>query len=528
MKNLLLIGLFLIIPAVLFAENVMTIEDVSGNSRDTINVEVRVENDEEFVGFQFDLPLYEEIAYLENSAELSDRADEHALIARIVDNSILRILCYSFNQTPFEGNDGTILTFSLILGTDPGEYELNLEDAIIANAESENILSDVQNGTLTIISPDIELNPMSLDFGEVALEQLADRSFRIFNNGNEELNVTRIFTTHNDFSVIGDTAFTINSQNNRNVTIRFNAEMKGNYDQNVIVLSNDPDEDTVSVAVSVYAFAVNELDINDAFGRSGHATSFTLDIDNMEPFVGFQFDLVLPNEMEYVEESAELTERSENHSVSAAIIGDNRLRVIAFSPTNTHFTGNEGDVVALTFNLEGRGGWYNINVEDPIIADTSGENIISDFFNGRLEIASPDIWVNPGDVNFGRVSIFDTNRVDLEIGNNGSDTLFFTDFRFGNNVFFAEFEENHLTVNNSVTIPISFHSEDEGDFSDQLTIRTNDPDENPLNIRLTGESFIPNIMILDDIEIPEGGESVGSLSVENYEDFTAFQRIFTF
>jgi len=524
MKNtLLLIGLFAIIPTMLFAENVMISGDVSGNAQDTVIVEVDVENDDEFVGFQFDLPLPEEVTYLEDSAELSDRADQHVMVARIIDDSIFRVLCYSFNQTPFEGNDGTILNFRLILSADPGDYRLSLDNAIIANAESENILTNVQNGTLTIIAPDIEVNPVSLNFGEVALEQHADRSFEIRNDGNEELNVTRIFASHHHFSVMGDTAFTINPQNSRNVSIRFTAEIKGNYNQRVLVVSDDPDEDTMSVALSVYAFAVNELDVNDAFGRSGHTTSLTLDIENMEPFAGFQFDLILPDVMDYAEGSVELTERAQNHAVSAAMVGNNRLRVVAFSPTNASFTGNEGDVVELTFNLEGRGGWYNISLENPIIADTTGENIISDFFNGRLEIASPDIWVNPGNIDFGEVSILDTNRVDLEIGNNGSDTLFFDNFHFNNEAFFAEFDVGYLIINNSFTIPVFFHSDDEDEIIGQLSIITNDPDENPLNIRLSGEAFVPNRMILDDIEVEDAGTASGSLSVENYEEFAAFQ-----
>lgn len=526
MKRIWLLSLFLLFfsQAAVVGQNTMIISDYTGNVNDTITIAVEIENIDEFVGFQFDILVPDAADYLYGSAALTTRANGHALTATLMGTNTLRVISYSLNQLPFWGNNGPVVDFQLVLGSNPGIYVLELNNAIIANAQSQNILTEVQNGSLTLLAPDISANPNSLDFGEVPLTQFQDRSFAILNNGNILLNVTRICTDHTDFVILNDTSCVINPGNSHDVIIRFYANTKGTFNQNAIIESDDPDEAVIQIPLNACAFAVNELDVNDTFGRSGYSTTLTIDIANMEPFVGFQFDLVLPLVMNYVQNSACLTNRAIDHLVAASITSSNVLTVVAYSPTNQNFLGENGDVVELTFYLDGQGGFYSINLQNPIIADSIGCNIISDYFGGQLEIVSPDIWANPTSIDFGLISIFDTNSVDLEIGNNGSDTLLFTDFIISNGVFFADFSGiNYINIDNSVNIPLHFHSDEEGEYQGELTIRSNDPDEDPYSIDLTGATFIPNKMILDDVEVLYGDTANGSLSVENYEPFVAFQ-----
>ena len=521
---LLFSSFFLTWQSAILGQNIMLISDYSGDAYDTITVAVEIENIDEFVGFQFDLPLPDAIDYLEASAALTGRANGHNLAAILLGNNTLRIISYSMNQLPFNGNSGSVVDFQLVLGSNPGYYALELENAIIANAQSQNILTGVQNGNLTILAPNISANPNSLNFGEVPLSQFQDMTFTIYNTGNTILNVTRISTDHDDFVILSDTSYVVNLGNSVDNTIRFYANTKGAFDQNAFVESDDPDEASIQISLNAYAFAVNELDVNDTFGRSGYSTTLTLDICNMERFVGFQFNLLLPSVMNYTQNSVNLTSRATNHVVLASYSSSNTLTVVAYSPTNANFLGTEGDVIELTFNLDGQGGFYNIDLHDPIIADSTGSNIISDYFSGQLEIISPDIWVNPTSFDFGLISILDTNSIDLEIGNNGSDTLFFSEFTFSNEVFFGDFSGiSQIMIGNSINIPLYFHSDEEGSCNGALTIRSNDPNEDPLNINLTGETFIPNKMILNDVEVLYGDTTEGSLAVENYEPFVAFQ-----
>ena len=70
----------------------------------------------------------------------------------------------------------------------------------------------------------------------------------------------------------------------------------------------------------------------------------------MEPFNGFQFDVVLPNNVSYVLNSTELSSRKTDHLISASIVETNKLRIVSYSPSNSNFTGAQGEV--LTFKLK--------------------------------------------------------------------------------------------------------------------------------------------------------------------------------
>ena len=64
----------------------------------------------------------------------------------------------------------------------------------------------------------------------------------------------------------------------------------------------------------------------------------------MESFSGFQFDVTLPNEVSYVENSAVFTSRAVDHSIAANMVNSNTLRFISYSPSNATFSGNDGEV----------------------------------------------------------------------------------------------------------------------------------------------------------------------------------------
>ena len=358
MKKIITIMSILIFGSILFAQNTMSISDVSGNAEDTISVSVHVNNVDEFVAIQTDIQLPTEVDYVENSGTLTARAQDHMLSISLLENNLLRIFAYSLSNSTFIGNTGSILDFEIILGTMPGNYQFELIDPIIGDASSQNILTDFTNGNLTLYTPDINLNEESLNFGEVPLTTYADRSMTISNPGNLPLEISRIYTDNSYFEVLGDTMRIISAGNNSSVTIRFNSIVKGNYQDQLFFLSNDPDESLISIPIHSIAFAVNELHVLNAVGSSGHNSDVSFTINNMEEFVAFQFDIILPDVLSYVENSIALSARSVDHIVTANNVQDGVLRIIAYSPSNTPFIGNDGEVVSFTGLVNGIGGTY--------------------------------------------------------------------------------------------------------------------------------------------------------------------------
>ena len=509
---------------VVFSQNSMIFVNTSGNANDTVTVSVEIENTDSFVGFQFDLPLLEQIDYVSGSTSLSGREADHTLVVSIINENILRVFAYSATQALFTGNEGGVCSFQLTLGTVPGNYDLSPEYVVIGNSEAENILTDVINGTVTLQASDIYLPTTVLDYDRVPLLETSDRSFSIENQGNTSLEVSRVYTSFSDFEVLGDTVFSVISGDSRTVTVRFYSNTKGTYNEQVLIESNDPDEPVQSVSLHVIAYAVNELNLNDMFGRSGYISEMTVDIANMEPFVGFSFDLELPDVLIYQAGSITLTERSADHVVNADILENGNVRVVAYSPTNTPFTGNEGDVAALEFLIDGQGGYYSLNFQNPVIGDSTVENILSDHYGGTLEIASPDIYVSSQSIDFGEVSVFDTAAVDLTIGNFGSDTLIVTQMQFFDPYFFSS-QDLPITLNpgQDMPVPVFFHNPDEGTSNTTLRLRSNDPDEDPTDISLSAWTFIPNIMSVDSSTIVASDTGWISVSIENNEPFVGFQ-----
>jgi|GEM_PF-1542797 len=152
--------LFCLIPLFSYGQNIIILPDVSGFSGDTVEIAIEVENANPFVGFQFDLPLPNSVDYLPNSASLTSRANGHILTAMLLAGDTLRVICYSMNLLPFSGSSGAVMNWRIILAGPPGQYPLDLNNAVLADGNSQNILTAVENGQLYLIGP---IAPESFD-----------------------------------------------------------------------------------------------------------------------------------------------------------------------------------------------------------------------------------------------------------------------------------------------------------------------------------------------------------------------------
>ena len=144
--------LLLTLSKVMFAQNIMIVNDVSGNAADTVSVRIEIQNADPFVGFQFDMILPDQVSYVNGSAKLSDRAvDDHQIATSIVNDSTLRVLAFSINQSRFSGSSGIVCSFEVKLGTIPGDYSLSLVNAIIGDSVGTNVLTEVRDGKVSIL-----------------------------------------------------------------------------------------------------------------------------------------------------------------------------------------------------------------------------------------------------------------------------------------------------------------------------------------------------------------------------------------
>jgi hypothetical protein len=306
--------------------------------------------------------------------------------------------------------------------------------------------------------------------------------------------------------------------------VRFQPSVKGNKSGVLRITSNDPDDTLKIVQTSAHAYAVNEVRVGSTFGRSGYETTLRVRINNMEPFVAFEFTLALPPVMKFVPGSQQLTTRKADHIISADTIAGNKLRVIAFSPTNSIFSDNDGDIAELTFEVDGTGGFYSIPVSGVLIGDSAGINTVSAYYGGTLEIAAPRIQLESNTINFGNVSIFDTALATVQISNIGSDTLKINSFTGGDSTFWIEtIIPFSLSPSASTQLRFRFQNEIKGNYSKRLMILHNDVVANPSYIDITATAFIPNRLQVISTSGEQNTVIPLSFGVSNNEQFVGFQ-----
>lgn len=261
--------LITLIPSLLFSSNEIRIGSVNVDAGATCTIAIAVTNTDEFTAFQTDIPIPEGFSYVAESATLNpERITGHSLSAGMV-GSTLRLIAFSINNTPFPGNTGTLLSFSLKANTIPGNYSLTPQNAYMGNSSSQNILTTNQSGTLTVLSSDISVSPVSVHYGRVALTQNSSQSISISNTGNQNLVISQLAFTDNQFTSTDSEGFTITAGNSKNVSITFTPAQKGTFNKQVVIYSNDPDEPSVSIDLSAIGYTINQLHCGNISCASG-------------------------------------------------------------------------------------------------------------------------------------------------------------------------------------------------------------------------------------------------------------------
>jgi len=129
----------------------MSLDTLSGFENDTVSIHLKITNSDTFVAFQTDIIIPANITFIPNSAALTSRSNGHILSINNIHDNTFRIIAFSISQAAFSGNDGAVLTIQLNLGSSIGNFPIILENAIISNANSQNILTGVSNGLITVI-----------------------------------------------------------------------------------------------------------------------------------------------------------------------------------------------------------------------------------------------------------------------------------------------------------------------------------------------------------------------------------------
>ncbi|MDP4278785.1 MAG: choice-of-anchor D domain-containing protein, partial [Bacteroidota bacterium] len=393
---------------------------------------------------------------------------------------------------------------------------------MLGNSQSKNVLTSSTNGSITVLAPNIKVSTTGIDFGRVPLGTTAEQTVQITNEGNSDLTISSLTFNDAQFSTTEAIPFTISPNGNRNITVVHKPTAKGTLAKQLLIGSNDPDQSASTVTLNAIAYAVNEIHTGSITGASSSSGKLDFTLNNMEDFTGVQFDLVIPQPMTYTSGSAQLF-RSQDHTISVNQLNSQTLRVLVFSSGNKNFTGNNGKVLSLDFSLKGTAGYYPIEIKNVVLANAAGENILSASYNGQLVITSPDIDA-PTQLAFGDVAISSTGNQVLRISNYGQEPLTITQLMFAND-YFRSSQPFPVTIQPSayLDLPVAFSKTTEGAVTGTMKIISDDPDENPFTVQLSGNAFTPNYFQISTVGFIQGESKNVSVEIENGEPFVAFQ-----
>ena len=247
-------------------------------------------------------------------------------------------------------------------------------------------------------------------------------------------------------------------------------------------------------------------------------------MNNMDTITGFQFDFALPKQLEYVDGSFILSDRKADHQLTVSM-KDRTLRAIAFSLTDSPFSGNDGTIATFKVKLNGRYGTPLEAQKAMLTANIKDKetNVLSDKYSGYVNILSPRMSAM-NNINMGRTPITQKAQASFRINNYGSASL-----RIERIVTSSE----HLKVDNnlplviesgkSIEVNIVWDGTEECDYDELLQLYTNDPDLRLHNIKITGNRYSPNYITLSSADVEPGDTLRIEMSLSNNDVINGLQ-----
>ncbi|NQU04943.1 MAG: choice-of-anchor D domain-containing protein, partial [Calditrichaeota bacterium] len=204
-----------------------------------------------------------------------------------------------------EWGEGNIDTDPLFADPDEGDYHLTWENypayddtrspcIDAGDPDSDNDPDDTRADMGAYYFnyepvPDITVEPDAIDYGDISYTATAEEMLTISNHGSEDLRVTDISIAGDGFSVNFVNEFVLGPDQSREFRVTFDTnDEAGEFEADLVIASDDPDEDEVTVHLS--GTAVNHppewtQEQDDVIADEGDLIQFTIageDFDNDE------------------------------------------------------------------------------------------------------------------------------------------------------------------------------------------------------------------------------------------------------
>ncbi len=428
-----------------------------------------------------------------------------------------------------EGEHATVL---IIVSDDPDEGSISypVDGAGVAPPPQE---------------PDITLSPLSVDFGNVAPGGSYSQTVTISNDGIVDLNVSSFSVTNPLFAISSATTpIVIAPGGISNVTITFSPTEDGAQTDTLTIVSDDPDEASVDVAIQgtavsapAVAYRINaagdaytdsngyEFEADKAysagdFGYSGNTRSFDFNSEIANTTDDPLYQTVKTNaNFSYLFdlEDGEYTvilhfmepwqDQAGERTFDVIIEGDVALDDYdIFAAAGGQYT-----AVSETVTVNVEDGQLNIDFDNVLRA--SMISAIEVIGGGPAEPPTPeaDISLSATSLDFDQLLLGETSDLVVTVSNDGELDLTVSDMTIANGVFTIESPAAPFTLSTgqSQDVTVRFSPTAIGEETGSLDITSDDPNDGLVSVALTGEGVdeiveVPELNVFDwDREVTE-------------------------
>lgn len=475
----------------LHAANSVEVGSVEGAVGDEVTLAVDIDiSSADVVAAEIHIPLPEGVTP-GGCTVVDNRFPDHSPVAD-VNNGEYVIVLFNLANKAMPVASGHALDVTLSLGENPGVFDLKPQIKF-SDAAGNAVAGEAAGGRLTILGARLQLGDVSVDFGRVPIRSTVTRTVRATNTGTTVLEFGNITTTVPGLSVAPAVA-SLEPGAATDLTLTYApTERAAKIDGRFTVNSNSVGRAPFTKVYSV-PFSVNELHMGSAEGISDSEVEVTVKMNNMEPIVGAELSVTLPEALDFVDESVVLGDRAKDMSVATSVDVNRVLRIVMFNLTNKAATGDDGDLLSFRLKLVGRSGYYYLQPENVILCNAAGENMVSATSDGYVNISSPSMS-GSSSFSLGNVPISGTATFNYTFSNYSSVPLTIEKVNFLNDVAmcgasFPMVVEPYA----SGSIPVTIANPQLGAFATTMNVYTNDPDNRLKAVDVSGSFYTANEM----------------------------------
>ncbi|MDA9585159.1 DUF1573 domain-containing protein [Flavobacteriaceae bacterium] len=521
MKKFLLI--FVLSSQLLLSQNSINISSDPVSVDEDFSIGIAFSNADDISAFQFDLQFDNNAMQLRSGHSLTNRVGNHTISTNVIGDNIIRVVVISSTNETINPGTGTVVNLNFTSNNEPGNFDMIFSNVVFSDSGGLQISISPNDNQVTILGPKFKLLTTNIDFGRVSRSSNQSRTIQILNEGNETLTILSQ-NLSSPLSISETFPISIPAGVNFSITLTLDTSESQVISDQTLFETNDTDESRGLQEISVEAdiYSVNEIYVGNNSGNLGSNILIPVSINNMDSFTSFQLDITIPSGVEYVQNSVALSGREEDHSISAAVINPNTLRVISYSPNNLNFNSTSGEVFSFSLLPVSNSGYHPLDISNSIISNLDLGDVISDVYSGYITINAPLLNIN-STLDFGRVPLSISTDKNISIANIGDSNLIINQIVYESSLLSGSLEAPLTLANGQDTeMVVTFTPESLGQFSSSILINHNSA-ENQNTIQVTADVFSPNYLYIEDKSVNRDNDYIINLGISNNDEIRAIQ-----